>query len=211
MKTTADPIMVKFSGGFTLLELMVAISIFAVVSLLSMGGLNSVLNTQEHTEKNMQRLTRFQMVFTIMSRELQQLADRPVRDEYGAIIDAISNETSDGIDGIEYTHQGRFTMDDNVSLQRVAYYLEDKQLVKKIWQVLDRVEDSKPVKQVLLDDISDLTFSFYSMQAGSADTLNEIEWQDSPDDQHNSQLKAVKVAITTTDYDEIYRVFEVAQ
>lgn len=211
MKTTGNNLVVRRSGGFTLLELMVAISIFAVVSLLSMGGLNNVLSTQEHTEENMQRLTRFQMVFTIMSRELQQLADRPVRDEYGTIIDAITNEMSDGADGIEYTHQGRFTMDDNISLQRVAYYLEDKQLVKKIWQVLDRVEDSKPVKQVLLDDISDLTFSFYSIQAGNADPLNEIEWLDSPDDQHDSQLKAVRVSITTTDYDEIYRVFEVAQ
>jgi len=143
MKTNCRHIALKHTSGFTLLELMVAISIFAVVSLLAMGGLSNVLNTQEHTENNMHRLTRLQMVFTIMSRELQQLTERTVRDEYGALIEAISSETSEGMNGIEYTHQGRFTLGDNISLQRVAYYIEDKQLIKKVWQVLDRVEAGK--------------------------------------------------------------------
>ena len=51
MKTIANQLFIKNSYGFTLLELMVAISIFAIVSLLAMGGLNNMLNTQEHAEK----------------------------------------------------------------------------------------------------------------------------------------------------------------
>lgn len=211
MNKNCSHLIFRNASGFTLLELMVAISIFAIVSLLTMGGLNNVLNTHEHTENNLQRLSRFQMVFTIMSRELQQLSTRSVRDEYGAIIEAVSNETSDGVDGIEYTHQGRFTLGEDVSLQRVAYYLEDKQLIKKVWHVLDRVEDTKPVKQVLLKDVTDLTFSFYSTQADDSAANTESKWENSPDAVNDLQLVAVRVAITTTDYDEIYRVFEIAQ
>lgn len=190
--------------GFTLIELMLAMSIFAIVSLLTMGGLSNVLNTQEHTEANLQRLTRFQMVFSILSRELQQYANRTVRDEYGAIIPSISHETSEGIDGIEFSHQGRFTLGDQVRLQRVAYYLEDKQLIKKTWQVLDRVEDTKPVKQVFLDDIEELNFSFYSAQSSS-----EGQWQDDVPDSENGQLRAVKLSIKSVDFNELYRIFEV--
>lgn len=211
MKTHVSPVFFKKISGFTLLELMVAISIFAIVSLLTMGGLSNVLNTQEHTEKNLQRLTRLQMVFTIMSRELQQLSARSIRDEYGAFVAPLSNEVSGGIAGIEFTHQGRFTLGDQVSLQRVAYYLEDKQLVKKIWPVLDRVEDTKPIKQILLDEVDDLSFSFYSAQSGGSSGNNDIDWNNSVDTQGKTQLKAIRVAITTTDYDEIYRVFEIAQ
>ena len=192
--------------GFTLLELMVAISIFSVVSLLSMGGLNNILTTQESSEKNMLRLVRLQMIFTIMSRELQQLSSRSVRDEYGAMINAVTNGTSDGFNGIEFTHHGRFTLHDDANLQRVAYYLEGDNLVKKKWSVLDRVEDSQGEKTILLNNVDELNFSFYSINGN-----NSGKWQNSPVDQAESQLIAIRVTIKTVDYNKVYRVFEVSQ
>ncbi len=208
---------VKTAAGFTLLELMVAISIFAIISLLTMGGLSNILDTQAHTEKSLQRLTHMQMVFTIMSRELRQISLRPVRDEYGAFNPAISHKTSDDINGIEFTHQGRFTLGDNVSLQRVAYYLEDRQLVKKVWQVLDRVEDTQPVKQTVLDNIDELDFSFYTIDisikkssSGVAVALEEIPWQHSIPDSPDIRVAAVKISIRDKDFGEIYRIFELA-
>ena len=190
--------------GFTLLELMVAISIFAIVSLLTMGGMTTVLDTQQHTEEHLQRLTRLQMVFTILSRELQQFSPRSIRDEYGAVIESISSETSEGVSGIEFSHQGRFTLGSKVSLQRVAYYFEDEQLVKKVWRVLDRVEDTSPVKQVLLDNIEELNFSFYVAQL-----QDEGNWQDTWTEDENAQLRAVKLSLKMADYDEIYRIFPI--
>jgi general secretion pathway protein J len=200
--------------GFTLLELMVAISIFAIVSLLTMGGLSNILDTQAHTEKSMQRLIRMQMVFTIMSRELQQLAKRPIRDEYGADMDAITSEISGGFSGIEFTHQGRFSLGDTVSLQRVAYYLEDKKLIKKIWRVLDRVEDTKANKQIIIDGVDDLNISFYSIsQSNNKDPafVRKIEWQSTLTSGTDDIILAIKIAIKPKDSDEIYRVFNVAQ
>lgn len=207
----------RLSSGFTLLELMVAISIFAIVSLLTMGGLSNVLDTQAHTEKSLQRLTRMQMAFTIMSRELQQISHRPVRDEYGAFNAFISHKTSDDTDGIEFTHQGRFTLGDSVSLQRVAYYLEDKQLVKKVWLVLDRVEDTQPVKQTVLDDIDELAFTFYSIDttttqdnSNNQTAVSEIPWQDSISDAPGIKVLAVRISLSSKDFGEIHRVFELA-
>jgi len=185
---------------------MVAISIFAVVSLLTMGGLNNILTTQEYTEKNMQRLMHLQMVFTTMSRELQQLSTRSIRDEYGSLVGAVTSNTSAGSNGIEFTHHGRFTLQDDVNLQRLAYYLEDNTLVKKKWSVLDRVEDSQSEKAVLLNDVDELNFSFYSINGN-----NSGQWQSSPDDKADSQLIAIRVTIKTSDYNEVYRVFEVSQ
>ena len=196
--------LIRTNKGFTLIELMVAISIFAIVSLLTMGGLSNVLNTQKHTEDHLQRLTQFQMAFMILSRELQQFSNRSVRDEYGAMFPSISHETSEGIDGIEFTHHGRFTFGEQLSLQRVAYYLEDKRMIKKTWSVLDRVEDSKPHKQVVLDNVEALKFSFYTKQSSS-----EGQWQDDLTDIDNRQLSAVKLSIKTEDFDELYRIFEV--
>ncbi len=209
------PIPYKKIHGFTLLELMVAMSIFAIVSLLTIGGLNNILNTQEHTEKNMQRLIRFQMAFTIISREIQQAILRPIRDEYGTVSDSINSETSDDIKGLEFTHQGRFNLGDTVSLQRVAYYQEDKKLIKKVWQVLDRVEDTKPVKQIILDDLEEVNFYFYSINRSETSSnegfVGDIIWQDSLNKDNDSQLRAIKISFKSKDYEELYRVFEIVQ
>ncbi|MCP3851936.1 MAG: type II secretion system minor pseudopilin GspJ [Gammaproteobacteria bacterium] len=192
-----------------------AISIFSIVSLLSMGGLTNILSTQEHTEKNMQRLIKYQMAFTIISREVHQMSARPIRDEYGSMIDSVTSETSEGMNGLEFTHQGRFNLGDSLSLQRVAYYFENNQLVKKVWQVIDRVEDTKPVKQIILDDIDEAGFSFHSINLSDKEkntiTSGEISWQNEYKKENDTKLAAIKVSFKSKDYGELYRVFEVVQ
>jgi len=69
----------------------------------------------------------------------------------------------------------------------------------------------KPVKQVLLDDVEDVSFSYYSAKTQGSNGSTDIEWKNFIDTQPGVQLAAVKVSITTSDYDKIYRVFEVAQ
>ena len=193
--------------GFTLLELMLAISIFAVVSLLTMGGLSNVLDTRSHTDQHLNRLSQLQMVFVIFSREIQQIAKRSVRDEYGAYLAPLNSETSEGLKGIEFTHNGRFTLGGQVRLQRVAYYHEDNKLIKKIWRVLDRVEDTKPVKQVVLDDIDELRFDYFIQ----SEDAQGGEWRDDWSEADDVQPQAVKLMITSADFGEIYRIFEIAR
>ncbi|MFP4682439.1 MAG: type II secretion system protein J, partial [Ectothiorhodospira sp.] len=69
--------------GFTLLELVVTLALFALVSLMAYGGLRSVLETRQLTDAAAHRLARLQMTVTLLGRDLEQLARRPVRDAYG--------------------------------------------------------------------------------------------------------------------------------
>ena len=204
----------KSSYGFTLLEIMVAIGVFAVISLLSMGGLNNILNTQEHTEAYMDRLTKIQMTFAMMSREFQQILDAPVRDEYGGQMDSITTELSDGSRGLEFTHQGRFSFDNSLRVQRVAYFFENNKLVKNTWSVLDRVEDSKPLRQKILTDIDGISFAFFQdnkQKQEQEQALDAIPWSEDLDNSDSLKLQAIKVTIQTKDYGEIYRVFELGR
>ena len=192
--------------GFTLLELMIAISIFSVISLLTIGGLSNALNTRTHTEESLQHLVRFQMFFSIIDREIHQISKRPVRDEYGAITPAITSDTSVGVEGLEFSHHGRFALAEQSRLQRVAYYLEDNKLIKKHWKVLDRVEDTQPVKQELLNNIEELSFAYYGHSSdGTGDWYDEWE-ADGP-----LSLRAIRVTLKTPGYNDLYRIFEVRQ
>ena len=73
----------RAAGGFTLLELLVAMAIFAIVGALAMGGLNAVLGQRELAAKHLQRLHQVQRAIRVMTNDFAQLNPRCVRDLLG--------------------------------------------------------------------------------------------------------------------------------
>lgn len=162
----------KYSGrraqrGFTLLELLVALAIFSLLAMMSYGGLRSVLEQRAGTEQEAERLGRLQKIYLLMQRDVEQAVPRPVRDEYGAELPPLL-----GSESLQLTRGGwRNPLGHARStLQRVAYVYEDETLVRYAWQVLDRAQDSLPVRQVLSDEITAMTVRYL-------DAANE--WQSS--------------------------------
>ncbi len=193
----------RASRGFTLLELMVAISIFAVVSLLATGGMSSVLNIQKQSQDKLEELNHMQMFFEMFATEIKHFVIRPVRGEYGLELNAMSSETSDGLEGIEFTHQGRMIPGQTYTLQRVAYYVEDQKLYKKIWPVLDRAEDTRSRHQLILSHVKSFNMA-YLIETQSM----QFEWRESLDKTNIPLLRGIKLTINNNDND-IYRIFPV--
>ena len=48
---------INFKRGFTLLELLVALSIFSILSVMAYGGLQSVITAKQSTEKAADRVS----------------------------------------------------------------------------------------------------------------------------------------------------------
>lgn len=145
------------SGGFTLLELLVALAIFSLLAVMSYGGLNSVLEQRATTEREAERLGRLQKVYLLVQRDVEQIVPRPVRDEYGAELPPLA-----GTDSLQLTRGGwRNPLGHARStLQRVAYAFEDESLVRYTWQVLDRAQDSVPARQALIDGITEMSVRY---------------------------------------------------
>ena len=72
--------------GFTLLELLVAIAIFVVMSAMAYGGLSSVLESRKLTDGVTKRIAAIQMTVNFIQRDIEQALDRRVRDEFGSQI-----------------------------------------------------------------------------------------------------------------------------
>ena len=138
-------------GGFTLLELLVALSIFAIVAVLAYGGLGSVLDQRILTEESAERLAQLQKTYLIVQRDIEQLVPRAIRDEFGDDRAAINGATR-----FELTRGGWRNPLNNPrsNLQRVGYALEEQQLVRYSWLVLDRAQDSEIREQVLVGQIT---------------------------------------------------------
>jgi len=140
--------------GFTLLELLVAMTIFAIMAAIAYGGLNNVMLAREQTDKHAEQLHQLQLAVNWITRDIEQTVDRGVRSEYGEFMPALLGNDFEGY-LIELTRGGWRNPANQArsNLQRVAYAVKDEQLVRAYWRVLDRAEDSKPYENVLLDGV----------------------------------------------------------
>ena len=159
--------------GFTLLEVMFAVSIFAFIGLGAYQLLSTVIDTQARVSASNETITRLSRVFNVIEGDLLQVVQRGIRDEYGDRIPPLmvgdgtstvrfSQIGDTGTPILEFTRTGwnnpmQFPRSD---MQRVAYRLQDddeqKRILQRIfWLVLDRVPESDPVIQTLLNDVID--------------------------------------------------------
>lgn len=154
--------------GFTLLELIVAIAIFALFSAMAYGGLRTVLNTQQDIETHLDHTRMLQMTLFRLAQDIEQIRGRPVRDDFGDPLPAVVLSDTQRL---AFTRGGRRNpLERSVSaLQRVGYGVEDDTLIRYAWPTLDRAQDTQPARTELMTGIIDARWRF----------LDEAsEWQD---------------------------------
>ena len=193
------------SRGFTLLELMVAIAIFAVLGLMSSQMLNNMIRHHGIIDTRGERLIGLQRAMTIMQRDLSQIWSRSVRDEYGENL--LGSVTVGKDRPIEFTRIGwRNPLGHQRSeLQRVAYEHRENTLYRYYWNVLDRAIDSEPLEQVMLEDV--LSVEFEPLD-GNGDSWPQPGFE--PDSASPMlELAALSVRFELEGYGEISRLWEV--
>ena len=83
-------------SGFTLLEVLLAIGITAMIGLGSWQILNSAIRASEATQERLAELNSLQKTMLIVSRDLQQILPRSIRDEYGDYQPAVTTKETNG-------------------------------------------------------------------------------------------------------------------
>lgn len=196
--------------GFTLLELLIALSVFSLVSVMAYTGLNTVLNAEHETRWQAAQLKRLQMGFSLLGRDVSQAVARPVRDEFGQALPAFQYQLNRlGQSSLELTHTGHRNpgLLPRSHLRRVAYLLDDEErLVRKTWTTLDRADDAQPYEQVMLEGVKRLELRFLDQAR---------EWQSSwppqSNDVENPNLTllplAVEIRLVSDIWGEIRRVY----
>lgn len=167
----------RSSDGMTLIELLIAMAIFAVMTAGIMITFDSFNRGKEVTEKNAKRLKEYQIAFNIIGRDVLQIIPRPVTDEFGSELPLYSMRSEDG-SAVEFSRAGwnrsPFSKVKRSEIQRVSYYLEEGKVMRAYWKVLDRAEDTVPVRAELLDGVDSLAFSFMYLDQNNAWQTSEV-------------------------------------
>ena len=159
---------INLKGGFTLLELLVALSIFSVLSVMAYGGLQTVISTKQSAEKEAERISEIQLAMMRISNDLRQTIKREIRDEYGDFLPAMQS-TQNGDETMSWTRAGYRNPAGlrRSNIQRVAYKLDKQKLLRITWPVLDRAQDTEAVETEVLTKIESIEWRFLN---------NQLEW-----------------------------------
>ena len=191
--------------GFTLIEMLVVLGIFALVGLIASQILTRVLDNERTLSARGERLAEVQRAMLILQRDILQLNARGIRDQLGDPVEPLLI----GADGMmEFTRSGwrNPLQRPRSELQRVGYIMQDTDLYRAYWNVLDRAPDSEPNLQKLLSDVEQVEFfaldlsgnehSFWPLAGG---------FRDNPD----TQLAAIILRIEFAPFGVIERIWVV--
>ena len=144
-------------SGFTLMEILVALFIFAVVGLISAQLLGRTVNAYELLDDRGQRLGQIHRAMLVVERDMLQFRNRPIRMAQGEPLPALMI----GDEGALSMTRGGWRnplQRPRSELQRVGYRIQDEKLVRAYWSVLDRRGDQEPISQTLLEGVEELEF-----------------------------------------------------
>lgn len=209
----------KKPAGFTLIEVLIALAITAFVSMIAYTSLSTVLTGVERLRENTDRIYEVNRAWMIISRDLRQVVNRPVRDEFGESEPALAGGVQARF-ALSFTRTGWHNPNGHPRsyLQRVNYRLEDEALWRDTYPVLDRAGDTEPDTVLLLEGVEDLRLAFLGSletlqtQSGST-TLDTASWVENwvPDSSAPgvglASPIAVEISLQLQDWGEMRRLY----
>ncbi len=188
--------------GFSLIELLVAMAIFAIMAALAYGGLNSIAKTRGELTKQEDAFRDLMRAAGDLDRDLRGAAARPVLGNSGQPLPAFIGTS----DHLEFTRLGFANpqAEPRSNLERVLYELDSNTLKRGRYPVLDQAPDTTPQMINLLAGVDDFRLRYLDAASNG--------WFDAWPPPQTSDLmllpRAVEWHLQTRDYGEIVRVVE---
>ncbi len=198
-------------SGFTLVELLVALFITAILFAMGYGALSQALNNRKEVDEQAARLNAVQQALRVMEQDFELMQPRPVRDQLGSGYENAVTLSETGL--LTFTRGGWANPAGlpRSELQRVSYLLRDGKLIRRDLPVLDATPAVPYEERELLDQVEALSFRY--MDGG-------MVWQKTwptqilligpPQDLLRARPIAIEVTLQLKDWGKLLRVFEIA-
>ncbi|MDT0583651.1 MULTISPECIES: type II secretion system minor pseudopilin GspJ [Alteromonadaceae] len=195
-------------SGFTLLEVLIAMAIFALIAFGATQILTNVTDADEASEERFQSLQDLQRAMLVIERDFLQMVPRKTRVE-GEVTDTLIfaeeflfDSDSGAIGFVRAGWHNPQLVLPRSTMQSVAYRVSEERLERLYSTYVDNSIGFEPKVRVLLEGVEKIEFEFLE----KFDT-KEFTWEEAESVQELPI--AVAVIITSKLYGEIRREFKV--
>jgi len=160
--------------GFTLVELLVAMAIFAIMSGFAYRGLTAMLDSREALQKESRKWRDVALLVGRVERDLGAALPRRAWSANGNSQGPLSSvfDGYNGPEGLVLTRAGSALLESALSApQRVAWRLKDGSVERLTWSGADAAPREEPRATAVLASVSGLSFRFLDSKT--------LEWRNS--------------------------------
>ncbi len=155
----------KSLRGFTLIEVLVALVLLALIAAMAFRGLDSVLAAKSHVAGESRKWRDISLFFSRLEEDLSRCAHRPALDAAGVVQSEFSAKESlaGPLDAnLFFTRMGY----DGESPERVAYRFSQGKVEELVWAHLDQAPGSKPAVYPLLNHVKEFKLQYLAVNNG---------------------------------------------
>jgi general secretion pathway protein J len=169
----------------TLIEVLIAIAIFSIMSVVAYGSLSNILDTRDRLQAQRAYWQVLDGTFQRLEEDLAHARARKIRNIDGTVLPAFVGQATDtralGAPSVEFTRGGVITWGNvpRPDLVRVGYRLAEGKLTRLTWPVLDRGPVTQPAASPLLEGVEEFKLRFMNasgawLDAWPAPNSNEL-------------------------------------
>lgn len=181
--------------GFTLVEMLVALAIFAAIAAMGVGLLRSSIDTQEAVQQRLKGMSGMNRLRAVMANDLAQAVQRSSRGPAGEAVPAFVGSST----GFAFVHVGAGALDGSPrpSVERVGYAQVGNEWRRAAQPMLDGTAPGEGDR--LIGDVAGVAVRYRDEKGNWGES-----WNSEPGDR---LPKAVEVRISRTGREELTMLF----
>jgi general secretion pathway protein J len=190
--------------GFTLIEILIALTIFAIIATITSSSLYYAFNIRARVNAQAERLNSLQMAVSIIQQDTIQTVERGIRGNEMRLFPAFIGQNA----YLELTRDGAInpnSLEKRSTLKRIALVCQEGKLLHRTWDSLDPVDRNKYEDKLLLDDLTQCQFNYLNR---NLQVLSE--WREQAVDQNQKKEplpKAIQMKITIKAWGDMDMLF----
>lgn len=190
--------------GFTLVELLVALAVFAIIAAAAYAAIAQLTRVQSTLDAKHTRLRELQTALGAMERDLRYALNRQSRDSQGAVEPALAGRR----DAFRVSRSGRANpmAAARANVERVAWQWRDRKLERRAWPNLDGARFDQVPAAELLTEVDALSLSYLDTEGRWLDS-----WPTNNTPFPERLPKAVRISLSCRDYGDIQRVIALTE
>ncbi|KTD73099.1 GspJ family T2SS minor pseudopilin variant LspJ [Legionella tucsonensis] len=146
-------------NGFTLIEILIALAVFAILATITTSVLYNAFTTRSRVNEQSERLSELQLAISLIQQDTRQIVERAIRSNEMQLLPAFIGQTN----YVEFTRDGNInpgSIEKRSTLKRVAYVCQQGALIRRTWSSLDIINQKNHEDKLLLSRLTHCHFGY---------------------------------------------------